>query len=100
MLKIAINENGELVLAGRFYASQLKKVKPFFSAIKTSTVIDCRELEFISSVGLELLLFTQKRLNESGQRLKLINRNTFIRDVFHHAGFDAVFDREGKAPAP
>ena len=100
MFKITTNDEGTLVLSGRLYAPQANKAKPFFAEIDSAAVIDFQDLEFISSKGLELLLFTQKRLSESGQGLKLINMSTYIRDIFHQAGFDAVFDVEGIESLP
>ncbi len=93
MLKITI-ENNELQLEGRFDASQEDYAMRFFNQIKESAVINFSELEYISSCGLGILLGTQKRLKESGGQLKLINMSNHIRDIFHYAGFDLIFEIE------
>ena len=94
MLTIEINEEGNIVLSGRFDASQVEKAKQVFVNINSSSVVDFTNLEYISSAGLGVLLFTQKKLNESGDGLKLIHMNKHIQDVFRYAGFDMIFEIE------
>ena len=89
-----MNKANEIRLSGRFDASQMEKAKLFFDKITQSAVIDFKELEYISSAGLSVLLFTQKRLSDKNQQLKLINMNDHIRDVFLYAGFDKIFTIE------
>ena len=62
--------------------------------LKTQGVVtlDCRALEYISSAGLGVLLRRHKRLAASGGRLRLINVNSHIFDIFRFSGFDQVFD--------
>lgn len=92
MLTIEMNENGHIVLAGRFDASQVAKAKEVFEQLNTSVTVDFRDLEYISSAGLGVLLFTQKKLRETGGGLKLINMNGHIKDVFRYAGFNTIFE--------
>ena len=92
MLQIVINEEGHVILSGRFDASQVEKAKEVFDRVNTSTTVDFRNLEYISSAGLGVLLFTQKRLKESGDGLKLISMNNHIKDVFRYAGFNMIFE--------
>jgi anti-sigma B factor antagonist len=63
-----------------------------FEKINKSTVVNFKELDYISSAGLSVLLVTQKRLSDNHQQLKLINMNNHIRDVFKYAGFDMIFE--------
>jgi len=53
---------------------------------------DFAGLEYISSAGLGVLLRRHKRLVASGGRLRLINVNSHIYDIFRFSGFDQVFD--------
>ncbi len=94
MLDIRIGENGEILLSGRFDASQVDKAESVFIVITKATAVNFEALEYISSAGLGVLLMTQKRLSESGNSLKLINMNKHIRDIFQYAGFDMIFDIE------
>jgi len=94
MFDISIAESGEILLAGRFDASKVETAKSVFQTVSTSRVVDFKDLEYISSAGLSVLLEAQKRLGESSQKLKLKNMNKHIRDVFRYAGFDLIFEIE------
>ncbi|MBN2356415.1 STAS domain-containing protein [candidate division KSB1 bacterium] len=94
MLTIEFTDAGIVHLEGRFDASQEQKALEAFARIDTSVQVDCRGLEYISSVGIGALLFTQKRLNDMGHRLKLLHLNPHIMEIFRLAGFDAIFEIE------
>lgn len=94
MFEIHRNANGELVFAGRLDASQAERARKALDTVAESCTIDFAGLEYISSAGLGILLATQKRLSESGQCVKLAHLNRHIRDIFHIAGFDLVFEIE------
>lgn len=91
MLDIKIGEKSEILLSGRFDASQVDKAKSVFSTIDGSKTVDFTELDYISSAGLGVLLMTQKRLKDMGHQLILKNMNKHIREVFKYAGFDMIF---------
>jgi anti-sigma B factor antagonist len=92
MFEIKEGPNRELMLAGRFDASQAEKAKTIFLALSEGKTVDFAGLDYISSAGLGVLLAAQKRLSERGQSLRLINVNSHIRDVFHYSGFDQIFE--------
>jgi anti-sigma B factor antagonist len=92
MLDVGIGENGEIVLAGRFDASEAVKAETFLAAVTGSRTVDLGGLEYISSAGLGVLLATQKRLMSSGSGLKLVNLQGHVREVFHYSGFDKIFE--------
>ena len=94
MFDIKRGDNGQLRLCGRLDESQAARVREALDAIVETATIDFGELDYISSAGLGALLGTQKRLNESGHSIKLINMNRHIRNIFHVAGFDLVFEVE------
>jgi anti-anti-sigma factor len=92
MFEITEGPNRELMLSGRFDASQTAKARNVFMSLTEGRVVDFSKLDYISSAGLGILLAAQKRLSERGQSLKLINVNSHIRDVFRFSGFDTIFD--------
>ncbi len=94
MFEISVNREGTVTLSGRLDASQVEKADAVLSTLTGPAVVDFKDLDYISSAGLGLLLKTQKRLNESGNAMKLINMNKMIRDVFHIARFDLIFKIE------
>ena len=92
MFEISEGPNRELVLAGRFDASQAEKAKSVFLGLTEGRTVDFARLDYISSAGLGVLLAAQKKLSERGQSLRLINVSSHIRDVFHYSGFDQIFE--------
>ncbi len=94
MFEARLTEKGEMALKGRLDASQTDGAKKMFDKLTGSTVVDLKELEYISSAGLGVLLATQKRLSQSGGGLTLVNMNNHVRDVFRYAGFDKIFKIE------
>jgi anti-anti-sigma factor len=92
MFEITEGPNRELMLSGRFDASQTAKARNVFMSLSEGKIVDFAKLDYISSAGLGILLAAQKRLSERGESLKLINVNSHIRDVFHFSGFDTIFD--------
>jgi len=92
MFDIKYRDDQSVVLSGRLDASQVENARAVLEQVKGSCVIDFHDLNYISSAGLGLLLATQKRLVEAGYKLKLVNLNQHIRDVFHYAGFDKIFE--------
>jgi anti-sigma B factor antagonist len=94
MFQVDQDSDGKIVLIGRLDASQADKAKNIFENIRETKVVDLKDLEYISSLGLGILFSTQIRLKESGHHLKLINMNNHIRDVFKYTSFDKMFEIE------
>ena len=92
MLHIDDSEPGQIRLAGRFDASQEQKARKVFDRVFSSCTISFRQLDYISSAGLSVLLETQKRLDRNGHALRLTEMRPPIKNVFTIAGFDAVFE--------
>jgi len=93
MLDIRLGDNGEIVITGRLDASQAERVESFLEAIEEPKIVDFSDLEYISSLGLGVLLKAQKRLTGSaGAGLTLVNLNKHILDVFRYSGFDRIFE--------
>ena len=90
MFNIRMSENQEIMLSGRFDASQVDTANAFFEAIETSHIVNFEDLDYISSAGLGVLLAAQKRLKENGYELTLIKLNKHILDIFKWAGFDMI----------
>ena len=93
MLDIRV-EGSEIRLGGVFDASQVAKAEPVFEQVDQTSVVDFKDLEYVSSAGLSVLLMTQKRLADAGHELKLTNLSNHISDVFRYAGFDLIFSIE------
>ena len=92
MLEIREGSNHDLILTGRFDASQVEKARGVFLSLSEGKTLDFAGLDYISSAGLGVLLAAQKRLSSKGQKLRLVNVNSHIRDVFRFSGFDQIFE--------
>ncbi len=92
MFEISRKDNGDVELKGRLDASQEGKAREVLDHLSESGTIDFRELQYISSAGLGVLLAAQKRLMGTGHRLRIANMNTHIREIFEMAGFHQIFD--------
>lgn len=88
------NSGDRIEFIGRFDASRTDEARTLFAEITTSAEVDFSQLDYISSAGLGVLLAAQKRLTESGHRLKLTHLNHHIREIFRIAGFDQIFEIE------
>ena len=85
-------KDNSVILSGRFDAAQTNLAESLFSDINTSCTVDFADLEYISSAGLGVLIATYKRLNKAGFNMKLINMSNHIKDIFHYARLDKIFD--------
>ncbi|UCD95341.1 MAG: STAS domain-containing protein [Candidatus Zixiibacteriota bacterium] len=94
MFDIKISEDGTVFLAGRLDASQAEKARSVLNSLGRSVTVDFSGLDYISSAGLGVFLGLRQRLDEAGHRIKLINMNKHVRDVFRYAGMDQLFEIE------
>ena len=92
-------ENGNPVVAhlqGRLDTAAAVEVTPDFQALAEQAaghiVLDCTELEYISSSGLRLFLGLRKESAAKGGKLQVRNINNDIRQVFMMTGFISLFE--------
>lgn len=57
-------------------------------------ILDVKELEYISSAGLRLVLKLHKKMTAQGGQLKLINVNDMIMEIFAMTGMSDFLDIE------
>ena len=92
MFEIELAAGDIIVFVGRLDAAQCAKAQAFLDAIAAPQVFDFARLEYISSAGLGVLLKTQKRVMPGGIRIRLVNVNHHINDIFRYSGFDQIFE--------
>lgn len=98
MFEIAQDKAGILVFTGRLDAAQCATAQAFIDKSPDPSTFDFAALEYISSAGLGVLLKTHKRLMANGGRLRLLNVNNHIFDVFRYSGFDQLFEVRRSEP--
>ena len=84
--------SGELDTAAA--AQTEKDLQPLLESKGKEIVLDCNDLEYISSSGLRVLLSILKQAQAVGSRVVLKNVNDVIHDVLDISGFISIFDIE------
>lgn len=62
----------------------------------TELVFDFKNVKYISSTGIRVLLASQKIMNKQGT-LKVLNVNDTIMDLFKVTGFDSILNIENNS---
>ena len=57
----------------------------------TELVVDLKDLEYISSTGLRVLVGAAQELGEKGGKMTVINPRAEVMEIFTMTGLDAVF---------
>ena len=94
-----IIENGNPVivnLQGRLDTASAAEVAPDFQALAEQAanhiILDCSQLDYISSSGLRLFLALRKESAAKGGKLQVRAINADIRQVFMMTGFISLFE--------
>lgn len=74
-----------------------KEISKILEGVNNLT-IDLKNLDYIASAGLRILLKLQKRMNTQGEML-IINVNSTVREVLEMTGFSRLLTIE-ETPAP
>ena len=69
-------------------------LKPVTELINKDVVFECKELEYIASSGLRILLDVLKKTKAKGKIVTLRNVNDDIKNVFKITGFINLFEFE------
>ena len=71
-----------------------KEIAPVYQRDDCDVVVDCAELDYISSSGLRILLNIYKHVRKSGHRAILRKPSEDVEDVLQIGGFLQLYDRE------
>lgn len=94
-INIIHGEQTIVELAGRLDTAATPEVREAIADIiqqKNDVVIDCKELEYISSSGLRVLLEAYKSLSAAGGSMKLTNVKPTVQNVLDMTGFSLFLD--------
>lgn len=67
-------------------------VKPLMEAANKEIILDCSQLEYISSSGLRIFLSVRKEAATHGSKVIVRDINADIRQVFMMTGFISLFE--------
>ncbi|MBQ3633096.1 MAG: STAS domain-containing protein [Paludibacteraceae bacterium] len=94
-----IQENGNQLIAlfaGRLDTAAaiptMEAVKPLLEAANREIILDCTQLEYISSSGLRIFLSIRKDAAAHGSKVIVRNISADIRQVFMMTGFISLFE--------
>ncbi len=98
-MKTEITANGNQLIAkfsGRLDTAASvqtsEDVKPLLEAANAEIILDCTDLEYISSSGLRIFLGIRKEAAAHGSKVIVRNINADIRQVFMMTGFVSLFE--------
>ncbi len=98
-MEIKIIKEGSIeivVIKGRLDVTTTANLEKTFNELfeqgKNKMLIDCTELEYISSAGLRTLLTAAKTSKKSNGKIVLANLNSNIKQIFEISGFNSIFD--------
>lgn len=69
-------------------------LKPLYTSNGKDVIIDCKDLEYIASSGLRILLGILKGAKASGSKVTLRDVNDDIKSVLQLTGFISIFELE------
>ena len=98
-MEITINEKDDRLVASLIgdldnSASSMaeKELAPLLERDDCDIELDCRELDYISSSGLRILLNIYKSTRRNGRRAFISHLNEEVADVFRIGGFLQLFE--------
>jgi len=94
MLEIKVLDPGTIALKGRLDASKAEEALVLFKKLNGPLIADFKELDYISSAGISVIIETHRRLAGSGHAFRLINMQPRVRNVFFYSGLDRVLTIE------
>ena len=89
------NDVSIISLNGRLNVTTTAELEKAFNKLfeenATKIIVDCRELEYISSAGLRVLLTAAKQFKKISGEIALATLNQNVKQVFEISGFTSIF---------
>lgn len=84
-----------IAISGRMDTLSSKEVEAKLEDVidhnNTKIIIDLAGVDYISSVGLRVLLSALKKQKEKMGLIRLVSLQPFVKDIFKMTGFDRIF---------
>lgn len=84
-----------LYLSGRLNVTTTVDLESAFDSLlksgKSKVLVDCRDLEYISSAGLRVLLAAAKSFRKANGEVSLCGLKPNVKQVFEISGFTTIF---------
>lgn len=90
------NEQLELVLSGRLDTNTAVELEQEIKSIEgiKSLVLNLKDLEYISSAGLRVILMAHKKMRASSGTMLIKHPNDVVMEVFDMTGFNDILKIE------
>jgi anti-sigma B factor antagonist len=90
--KVIENEEAVFYLNGHLDALTNETLKIELDAVKCKNIVlDFKNVEYLTSTGLLVILSTYKRLQNLGGEMKILNVNDKVYQIFNMIGFEDLF---------
>ncbi len=90
-----INDVSIVSLNGRLNVTTTSELEQVFNTLfeenRTKVLVECRELEYISSAGLRVLLTAAKQFKKISGEIALAGLSQNVKQVFEISGFTSIF---------
>ncbi len=90
-----LNEVAVIAIKGKLNVTTVVDLEKAFNALfedsKKNVVVDCCELDYISSAGLRSLLSAAKQFKKIGGIIVLAGLSNNVQQVFEISGFTSIF---------
>jgi anti-anti-sigma factor len=83
---VGVDGRIDTVTAGEFDA----RISEYTGKANPKVIIDCSNLNYISSSGLRVFLMAQKKVMANGGKLKICSLQPAIREIFDISGFSNI----------
>ena len=100
-MKITDKKNDGLIMveiSGRIDAVTTSETEKYFNELlaenNSDIIVDCKNMDYINSSGLRILIMSLKKQTANNKKLLLCNLQKNIKDVFKFSGFNNLFDTE------
>ena len=90
-----VNDIAVISLSGRLNVTTTAELEQVFTKLleekQTKVLVECRELEYISSAGLRVLLTAAKQFKKISGEIALAGLSQNVKQVFEISGFTSIF---------
>ena len=90
-----VNDIAVISLSGRLNVTTTAQLVQLFTKLleekQTKVLVECRELEYISSAGLRVLLTAAKQFKKISGEIALAGLSQNVKQVFEISGFTSIF---------
>ena len=73
---------------------QAEELQQVLDLADKAIVVDCTELEYISSAGLRFFMQLKRESEAKGGSIRISNLNEDVADIFRMSGFQNIFEIE------